>query len=184
LAFADFYNGTMRNETKSIAAGRPIFDDVEMIRIRWAGNTKNEFHAPASDRSDRPVLDPETNTKWWPTWREHPDFRQAYEAFKLGNRIALMEGGRIVQCGTARDIISNPVNGYVSDFVAHMNPLGVLTARDVMEPGTGNGPTVGAETPVKDLIAQLAAAPDLQVIDNGAPVGRVTHASVLSRLGQ
>jgi glycine betaine/proline transport system ATP-binding protein len=106
------------------------------------------------------------------------------EAFKLGNRIALMEGGRIVQCGTARDIISNPVNGYVSDFVAHMNPLGVLTARDVMEPGTGNGPTVGAETPVKDLIAQLAAAPDLQVIDNGAPVGRVTHASVLSRLGQ
>jgi hypothetical protein len=88
LAFADFYNGTMRNETKSIAAGRPIFDDVEMIRIRWAGNTKNEFHAPASDRSDRPVLDPETNTKWWPTWREHPDFRQAYEAFKLGAAVS------------------------------------------------------------------------------------------------
>ena len=46
------------------------------------------------------------------------------EAFKLGNRIALMEGGRIVQIGTAREIIASPVNDYVADFVAHMNPLG------------------------------------------------------------
>ena len=57
------------------------------------------------------------------------------EAFKIGNRIALMEGGRIVQCGTAREIIANPAIDYVPDFVAHMNPLGVLTARDVMLPG-------------------------------------------------
>ena len=35
------------------------------------------------------------------------------EAFKLGNRIALMEGGRIVQIGTAREIIANPVSAYV-----------------------------------------------------------------------
>ena len=56
------------------------------------------------------------------------------EAFKLGNRIAIMEGGRIVQCGTPRDIYSAPVSEYVAEFVAHMNPLGVLTARDVMQP--------------------------------------------------
>ncbi len=61
------------------------------------------------------------------------------EAFKIGNRIALMEGGRIVQCGTAREIIANPVSDYVADFVAHMNPLGVLTARDVMGDGAGTG---------------------------------------------
>jgi glycine betaine/proline transport system ATP-binding protein len=30
-----------------------------------------------------------------------------------------MEGGRIVQCGTAREIIANPVSDYVADFVAH-----------------------------------------------------------------
>ena len=47
------------------------------------------------------------------------------EAFKIGNRIAIMEGGRIVQLGTPRDIFTNPANGYVADFVAHMNPLGV-----------------------------------------------------------
>jgi hypothetical protein len=88
LAFADFYAGTMQNETESAKAGRPIFDDVEMIRIRWAGNTKNEFHAPASDRSDRPVIDQNTNTKYWPKWKEHPDFIDAYEAFKKGQAVA------------------------------------------------------------------------------------------------
>ncbi|MFA5539374.1 MAG: choline ABC transporter ATP-binding protein, partial [Gemmobacter sp.] len=46
------------------------------------------------------------------------------EAFKLGNRIALLEGGRLVQTGTAREIIAAPASDYVADFVAHMNPLG------------------------------------------------------------
>ncbi|MEC7964021.1 MAG: choline ABC transporter ATP-binding protein, partial [Pseudomonadota bacterium] len=56
------------------------------------------------------------------------------EAFKIGNRIAIMEGGRIVQCGTPQQIFTDPATEYVADFVAHMNPLGVLCARDVMEP--------------------------------------------------
>ena len=50
------------------------------------------------------------------------------EAFKIGNRIAIMEGGRIVQVGTAQDIVLRPADDYVADFVAHMNPLNVLTA--------------------------------------------------------
>src|SRR5690606_14376326 len=40
------------------------------------------------------------------------------EALKIGNRIAIMEGGRIVQCGTAQDILLRPANDYVADFVA------------------------------------------------------------------
>ena len=88
LAFIDFYNGTMINHAKTEAAKRPIFDDVEMVRIRWAGNTKNEFHAPATDRSDRPIIDPSTNTKYWPIWKEHPDCIRIYEAFKHGQAVA------------------------------------------------------------------------------------------------
>ncbi|MDN3712069.1 choline ABC transporter ATP-binding protein [Paracoccus cavernae] len=61
------------------------------------------------------------------------------EAFKLGNRIALMEGGRIVQIGTAREIIANPVDEYVQQFVAHMNPMAVLRAEDVAEEGIAPG---------------------------------------------
>ena len=54
------------------------------------------------------------------------------EAFKIGDRIAIMEGGRIVQCGTPSQIIRKPADAYVADFVAHVNPLGVLRAADVM----------------------------------------------------
>ena len=40
------------------------------------------------------------------------------EAFKLGNRIALMEGGRIVQIGTPMDIYEHPATEFVASFVA------------------------------------------------------------------
>lgn len=88
LAFFDFYMGTMLNETETERQKRPIYDDVEMVRCRWAGNTKNEHHAPASDRSDRPVMEAGTNNKWWPIWKEHPDCIDAYEAFKKGQSVA------------------------------------------------------------------------------------------------
>ncbi len=56
------------------------------------------------------------------------------EALKLGTSIAIMEDGRIVQFGTPEDIVLNPVNQYVADFVAHMNPVGVLRAKTIMTP--------------------------------------------------
>lgn len=106
------------------------------------------------------------------------------EAFKLGNRIALMEGGRIVQIGTAREIIANPVSDYVADFVAHMNPLGVLTARDVMEHAETSAPAaVDAELPVKAVMELLAkGVTELAVTSNGARIGVVRSASLMGRL--
>ena len=104
------------------------------------------------------------------------------EAFKLGNRIAIMEGGRIVQCGTPRDIFTTPANDYVADFVAHMNPLGVLTARDVMAEGAFGGPSFDVETPIRDLITAIQSHKLLTVTQNGAPVGVITETSVLARL--
>jgi glycine betaine/proline transport system ATP-binding protein len=54
------------------------------------------------------------------------------EALKLGNRISILEGGRIVQTGTPQDIVLRPVNDYVAEFVRHMNPLTVLTGGMIM----------------------------------------------------
>jgi glycine betaine/proline transport system ATP-binding protein len=54
------------------------------------------------------------------------------EALKLGNRIAIMESGRIVQTGTPEDIVLRPADAYVAEFVQHMNPLNVLKAGTVM----------------------------------------------------
>jgi len=105
------------------------------------------------------------------------------EAFKIGNRIALMEGGRIVQCGTARDIIANPANDYVADFVAHMNPLGVLRAADLAQASNGAAPAtsgahVALDTPVKEVMARLRNEPAVALSD-----GRViTRESVIAAL--
>ncbi|RMD62800.1 MAG: choline ABC transporter ATP-binding protein [Alphaproteobacteria bacterium] len=56
------------------------------------------------------------------------------EALKLGSHIAIMEDGRIVQYGPPEEIVLNPVNDYVAAFVAHMNPLNVLTGAAIMTP--------------------------------------------------
>jgi glycine betaine/proline transport system ATP-binding protein len=105
------------------------------------------------------------------------------EAFKIGNRIALMEGGRIVQCGTAREIIANPVSDYVADFVAHMNPLGVLTARDVMVAGDGQGPRIAPGTPVKQVMEALKAGAETLVVAEGdRRLGVIRSADVMGRL--
>jgi glycine betaine/proline transport system ATP-binding protein len=56
------------------------------------------------------------------------------EALKIGNHIAIMDGGHIVQYGEPEDIVLNPSNEYVADFVAHMNPLNVLQGASFMSP--------------------------------------------------
>lgn len=100
------------------------------------------------------------------------------EAFKLGNRIALMEGGRLVQMGTAREIIANPVDDYVAEFVAHMNPLGVLTAEDMAEPGAAEGTPIAPETPVIKVMELLKTVPAVALTDGR----RITREGVIARL--
>lgn len=53
------------------------------------------------------------------------------EALKLGDRIAIMEAGRIVQLGTPEEIIVNPRTEYVANFVEHADATGVLTVTAV-----------------------------------------------------
>ncbi len=107
------------------------------------------------------------------------------EAFKIGNRIAIMEGGRIVQCGTPQQIFSDPANDYVADFVAHMNPLGVLCARDVMEPVGTPAPTetVAPGETIQEVMARVTATGHpVAVVENGATLGQISSDSVLARL--
>lgn len=54
------------------------------------------------------------------------------EALKIGSRIAIMENGRIVQYDEPENIVLQPANQYVADFVAHMNPLNVLRGSSLM----------------------------------------------------
>ena len=56
------------------------------------------------------------------------------EAMRLGDRIAIMESGVIVQIGTPEEILVNPKTEYVADFVEHADPTGVITAGTVALP--------------------------------------------------
>jgi glycine betaine/proline transport system ATP-binding protein len=55
------------------------------------------------------------------------------EALRLGDRITILQNGRIVQTGTAEDIVMAPADDYVAEFVRHMNPLDVLTGNMIMQ---------------------------------------------------
>ncbi|WP_419243574.1 choline ABC transporter ATP-binding protein [Photobacterium leiognathi] len=56
------------------------------------------------------------------------------EALKIGNNIAIMESGELIQHGKPEEIVLNPKTNYVRDFVAHTNPLNVLKGRSLMTP--------------------------------------------------
>ena len=56
------------------------------------------------------------------------------EAVRIGDRIAIMHDGKVVQIGTAEDIVMNPADDYVADFVAGISRLKVVHAHAVMQP--------------------------------------------------
>ena len=56
------------------------------------------------------------------------------EALKLGTRIAIMKDGKIIQYSNPEEIVLNPADDYVRNFVAHTNPLNVLCAKSLMTP--------------------------------------------------
>ena len=56
------------------------------------------------------------------------------EALKLGNHIAIMKDGEIVQHDTPENIVLNPADDYVRSFVAHTNPVEVVKANALLRP--------------------------------------------------
>jgi len=111
------------------------------------------------------------------------------EAFRIGNRIAIMEGGRIIQCGTPQEIVKNPANQYVADFVQNMNPINMLTAGDIMQHGASGASGVTATatptTPLVDILDAMARTPgNVGVVDNGAVIGTISAQDIVNGLTQ
>lgn len=115
------------------------------------------------------------------------------EAIKIGSRIAIMEGGRIIQVGTAQEILTNPANEYVADFVAHMNPLAVLRAGEAMRKVSGRkrghakASAVAPDTSLSDIMRlQLETGLPVYVEKKGRITGIIegddVHRALLNRL--
>lgn len=88
------------------------------------------------------------------------------EAMRLGDRIAMMRDGRIEQIGTAEQILHDPANDYVAQFVQDVDRTRVLTAASVMEPPVAVlGSELGPRSAHKLMREHQVSA--LMVVDRG-----------------
>ncbi len=109
------------------------------------------------------------------------------EALKIGNRIAIMEGGRIVQTGTSEDIVLNPATEYVADFVAQMNPLKTLSAASVMQKlhqqPADNCTVANVNTPLLDVLrAKRDSGKPVYIKDGNQWVGVIDDRDIYNAL--
>ncbi len=106
-----------------------------------------------------------------------------HEALRLGDRIAIMRDGRFVQVGTPADVVLNPADDYVANFVRDVPRSHVVPVSAVMSPpaeGSWAG-EVDHTTKVRDVVG-LVAHSDLpvRVMRDGRAVGSVDRVAVLS----
>ncbi|GGS02345.1 glycine/betaine ABC transporter ATP-binding protein [Streptomyces aureoverticillatus] len=114
------------------------------------------------------------------------------EAMRLGDRIAVMRDGRIVQIGTSEDILVTPANDYVAAFTQDVDRSRVLTAGAIMaDPDEGfvraDAPaTVTEDTSIIELFTPCSTSGvAVAVVDgDGELVGVVPRARLLAVLGE
>ncbi len=82
------------------------------------------------------------------------------EALRLGDRIAIMRDGRIVQLGEPEDLVGSPADDYVANFIRDIPRSHVLTLRWIMRPPVDgerlDAPRVPVTTTVRDVVPRLA----------------------------
>ncbi|NEY90291.1 quaternary amine ABC transporter ATP-binding protein [Tabrizicola oligotrophica] len=113
------------------------------------------------------------------------------EAIRIGDRIAIMKDGVLVQIGTPEEIVTRPADAYVAEFVAGISKLDLVTAARIMQPlgqyEQENGPQDHAAWPVAkpgdklNELVDLAVNTDhpILIAAEGQPVGVVSKRALL-----
>ncbi len=109
------------------------------------------------------------------------------EAIRLADRIAIMRDGRIIQVGTAEELIVAPADAYVTEFTRDAPRGRILSARAVMRPLNGATDFAGAVSARQRVIdvARALEASDrtFAVVDDaGFPIGAIDRATVMAVL--
>jgi osmoprotectant transport system ATP-binding protein len=110
------------------------------------------------------------------------------EAVRLGDRIAIMRDGRIVQYDTPENILSRPADGFVETFVGAdraLKRLSLFQVEKLMQPGGGDAsmPRVDLDSDLRDALSAIVAAKAdrAAVVDqSGAVVGTISRDAILS----
>ena len=109
------------------------------------------------------------------------------EATALGNRVAVMDQGKLVQYATPREIIGHPATPFVAELIGRSErPFRLLTLETVgkyVEPGDAAGAPVGIETSLHDAYAEAlwSGRDALPVEDSGRIVGRIRRDLLMSK---
>lgn len=112
------------------------------------------------------------------------------EAIRIGHRIAIMKDGLIVQIGTPEDIVMNPADAYVREFVQGISKLKLVRAHSIMEPievfrktwdkSLDIAPRTDGSANLDQLIDLSVGTYDPVVVtENGRDVGVVNKACLL-----
>src|SRR3990170_3120586 len=109
------------------------------------------------------------------------------EALRLGDRIAIMRDGAIVQLGTPEELVGSPADEYVENFTRDIPRSHVLTLRWIMrEPAQADptdGPRLDVATTVRKAVPVLAAnEKPICAVENGRVVGLVDRIAVLTAI--
>jgi glycine betaine/proline transport system ATP-binding protein len=111
------------------------------------------------------------------------------EALRLGDRIAIMRDGAIVQLGTPEQLVGAPADDYVANFIRDIPRANVLTLRWIMrDPRAGEeseGPELDVGTTVQDAVPVVAATDGtVRAVENGRVVGVVDREAVLTAMAE
>ncbi|MER8388424.1 ABC transporter ATP-binding protein [Mesorhizobium sp. M0166] len=110
------------------------------------------------------------------------------EAVHMGDKIAVMDGGKVVQYAGPAEILAKPASAFVETLVgASEKPFRLLSlgrVRDAVEKGTAEGEAIPGDASQRDALAELlwSGRPALPVKDaEGKPLGRVTVDGLVKR---
>ena len=111
------------------------------------------------------------------------------EALKLGDRIAIMRDGELVQVGTPEEVVGRPANAYVADFTSDVARTTVLTARwlvrDAFPEERTDGPTTAPGTVLAEVLPMLAASTaPVRVVEGDTLLGYVGRDDVLRAIAE
>jgi glycine betaine/proline transport system ATP-binding protein len=108
------------------------------------------------------------------------------EALRLGDRIAIMREGKIVQLGTPEELIGSPADDYVRNFTRDIPRSHVLTLRWLMRepaPGEFDGPRLPVGTTVRRAVPMIAGSDrPICAVEDGTVVGVVDRTAVLDAI--
>jgi len=109
------------------------------------------------------------------------------EAIHLGDKIAVMDKGQLLQYATPEEIIAHPATDFVDELIGTgerpFRLLSLATIREAVEPGEALGDAISAEASLRDAYAELlwSGRAALPVSENGQVIGRVTLAELNRR---